>query len=170
MRRIFRCLPSLCIPLLACAAAFSSCASTDDGDFVQPITQYEKIGGHWTVNSVTQTDEVTKNTMDLTNVLGFDSFSIDLNVDSDNNPTTFHVSGSAPALLPTDGNWSLDNSFVNSDGSSAVINLGSQAHLTVTAVPGANPILEFKLARKDNGVDFVSYTYNLTSNLTTQEE
>lgn len=163
MRRTIRRLFSFCLPLLTCATIISSCASTDDGDFVQPITQYEKIGGHWIVNSVTQTDEVAKTTMDLTNVLGFDSFGIDLNVDENENPTTFQVKGNAPALLPASGQWSLVNSFVNSDGSAAVINLDGKTKLTVTSVPGANPVLEFKMTRNSNGVPFVSYTYNLKS-------
>jgi hypothetical protein len=141
----------------------SACASTDDGSYVAPITQYEKIGGNWILNSVTQTDETTTNAMTLTDVFSFDTFGIKLNTDSLNNPTTFEVSGNAPALLPTSGSWKLANPFVNSDGTSAQIVLNDKTNLTVTAVPGANKVLEFKLTRKSNGVAFVSYTYNLTS-------
>lgn len=140
-----------------------ACASTEDGNYVAPITQYEKIGGNWILNSITQTDETTTSTMDLTNVFNFKSFGISLNLDSENNPTTFTITGSAPALLPTSGTWKLTNAFVNSNGSSAKILLNNNVDLTVTAVPGTNAILEYKLTRKNNGVSFVSYTYNLTA-------
>jgi hypothetical protein len=147
---------------ILCTSMFASCASTDDGDFVNPITQYEKIGGHWVINSVTQTDETNQTSMDLTGLFNFDSFGINLDVDNDEKPTTFSVSGTAPVLLPTSGQWKLANSFVNSDGSSAEIILAEKTHLTVTSVPGAKPVLEFKLTRSSNGIPFVSYTYNLT--------
>ncbi|HRN16316.1 MAG TPA: DUF5004 domain-containing protein [Xylanibacter oryzae] len=140
-----------------------SCASTDDGNYVAPITQYEKIGGNWILNSITQTDETTTSTMDLTNVFNFKSFGISFNLDSENNPTTFTITGSAPALLPTSGTWKLANAFVNSNGSSAKILLNNNVDLTITAVPGTNAVLEYKLTRKNNGVSFVSYTYNLTA-------
>jgi len=140
-----------------------SCASTDDGNYVAPITQYEKIGGNWILNSITQTDETTTSTMDLTNVFNFKSFGISFNLDSENNPTTFTITGSAPALLPTSGTWKLANAFVNSNGSSAKILLNNNVDLTITAVSGTNAVLEYKLTRKNNGVSFVSYTYNLTA-------
>jgi hypothetical protein len=140
-----------------------SCASTDDGSYVAPITQYEKMGGNWVLNTVTQTDETTATAMDLTGVFNFSSFGISLNVDSDNRPTTFSVSGTAPALLPTSGTWKLASDYVNSDGSAAQIVLNDQVALTVTAVPGTNATLEYKLTRKSGGAAFVSYTYNLTA-------
>jgi len=148
---------------LASISMLVSCASTDDGSYTAPITQYEKIGGNWILNSVTQTDETTTSTMDLTSVFDFDTFGIQLNVDDDNSPTTFAVTGKAPALLPTSGTWRLGNPFVNSDGSSAQIILNDKVTLTVTAVPGAQRVLEYKLVRTSNGVPFVSYTYNLTA-------
>lgn len=144
------------------ASLFASCASTDDGDYVNPITQYEKIGGNWIINSVTQTDETNQTSMDLTSLFNYDSFGISLNVDDEEKPTTFSVTGSAPAMLPSEGQWQLANSYVNSDGASAEIILADKTHLTVTSVPGTKPVLEFKLIRKSNGVPFVSYTYNLT--------
>ncbi len=158
MRNLLKlCLALAVIPLL------NSCASTDDGSYIAPITQYEKIGGNWILNSVTQTDESTTTSMDLTNVFDFDTFGISLNVDENNEPTTFAVSGHAPALLPTSGTWKLGNPFVNSDGSSAQIILNDNVKLTVTAVPGSSKVLEYRLTRTSNGVPFVSYTYNLTA-------
>ena len=87
--------------------------------------------------------------------------SISLNTDADNEPTTFAVTGNAPKLLPASGTWHLDNPFVNSDGSPAVITLEGGQRLTVTAVPGATSTLEFKLTRTSGGNPFVSYVYNL---------
>ncbi len=138
-----------------------SCASTDDGSYVAPITQYEKIGGNWILNSITQTDESTISTMDLTSVFNFNTFGISLNLDSDKNPSTFEVIGSAPAIIPVSGTWKLAKPYVNSDGSSAKIILNDNVDLTVTAVPGTKSVLEYKLTRKTNGVAFISYTYNL---------
>lgn len=163
MRKTFGSLVCLLFPVVTGIVLFCSCASTDDGGYVNPITQYEKIGGHWIVNTVTQTDETNKTSLDLTNVIHFDSFGIDLNVDSDNKPTTFQVNGTAPALIPTSGNWQLLSPYVNSDGSPTVIMLNGNTRLTVTAVPGASPNLEFKFTRYSQGVAFVSYTYNLIS-------
>jgi len=141
--------------------SLTACNDTDDGSFVKPITQYEKIGGHWVLNSITQIDELTSTSMTLTNQFEFDSFAINLNTDGDFQPTTFSVEGTAPELLPTQGTWRLANPYVNSDGSSARILLNDATELTVTAVPGVSQTLEFKLTRKVNGQPFVSYVYSL---------
>ena len=154
---------TLALLLLSGTGMLTSCNTVEDGSYVAPITQYEKIGGNWILNTVVQTDETSANTLDLTGVFDFDTFGINLNVDTDGNPTTFEVTGKAPELLPTSGSWKLVNPFVNSDGSSAVIMLNDNTPLTVTAVPGTKPVLEFKLTHKSKGEAFVSYTYNLTS-------
>ena len=138
-----------------------SCNTVDDGDYVPPFTQYEKISGQWTINSVTQTDEVENKKMTLTNLFNFDGFGIDLKVDNDNNPTNYEITGAAPALIPTSGTWRMANAFVNSDGSAPQIILNDNVYLTVSGVPGSKKELEFKLTRTQNGKPFVSYTYNL---------
>lgn len=143
------------------ALVLSSCSDTEDGSYVAPITRYEKIAGVWTLNTVTQVDESNQTTMNLTNQFDFDTFSISLNVDSDGNPTTYNVDGNAPAMIPTSGTWTLKNPFVNADGTASTIVLNGQTELTVTAAPGAQKVLEFKLTRKSNGIAFVSYVYNL---------
>ncbi len=140
---------------------FTSCAETEDGSFVNPITLNEKITGQWVLNSITQVDETNNKTMPLTGLFNFDSFAIHLNVDGDNNPTTFTVDGTAPALLPTTGNWKLDYPFVKSDGGATGILLNNNVKLTVTAVPGSQQTLAFKLTRNQAGKPFVSYVYNL---------
>jgi len=148
--------------------ALVGCNDTDDGSYVAPITLGEKIHGHWTLNSMKQVDELAQTSVDLSGQLEFMSFGIDLQADEDNNPSTFSVTGNAPALLPTSGYWDMANKFTNSDGTANKIYLYSDAlkqtkvaMLTVTATPGVNRVLEFKLTRKQNGLAFVSYVYNL---------
>lgn len=140
-----------------------SCNTVKDGSYVAPLTQYEKISGQWIVNSVTQTDEVENKKMTLTNLFDFDTFGIYLNVDADNNPTSYNIEGNAPALIPTSGTWKLRNAFVNTDGSAPQIILNDNVYLTVTGVPGSEKKLEYKLTRTQNGKPFVSYTYNMTT-------
>lgn len=147
--------------MVAGSGFLSSCSSVDDGSYVPPFTQYEKISGQWVVNSVTQTDEVENKKMTLTNLFDFDTFGIQFKVDEDNNPTSYVIEGNAPALIPVSGQWDMGNAFVNTDGSAAKIILGDNTWLTVTGVPGSKQELEFKFTRAQNGKPFVSYTYNL---------
>jgi hypothetical protein len=152
---------SVMLLLMLSGYTLTSCNDTDDGSYVAPITQYEKVGGKWVLNSITQVDETSSKTMALTSLLDFGSFVINLNTDEQGSPTSFTIDGSAPALLPASGTWKLENPFVNSDGSSAKILLNDKIALTVTAVPGAQKVLEFKLTRKSGGKAYVSYIYNL---------
>lgn len=147
------------------AMVLTSCSTVDDGSYVAPITLYEKIGGTWALNSMTQTDEGTSATVSLTNALEFDTFVIRLQTDSENRPTTFSVEGRAPKLLPLSGNWSMDYDFTKSDGTASRILLeadGKTTALTVTALPGSDNKLGFRLTRRANGQALVSYTYGLT--------
>lgn len=154
------------LSFLIAAVVVTSCSITDDGDYVNPITLNEKISGKWVLNSIVQTDESNAQTMALTNLLDFDTFVIKLDTDENNAPTTFSLEGSAPALLPLKGTWSLDYDYTKSDATATRIFLKSDtgaATLTLTKVPGSDGILEYKLTRKVNGQPFVSYTYNLMS-------
>ena len=140
---------------------FTSCATTDDGDYVAPIQLTEKIGGNWVLNTIVQTDETNATELALTSLLGLDTFNLNLSEGGQ-----FSVSGNAPKLLPTSGTWELDNNFVKSTGDAIQLILkGSEgiATLTVTATPGAKPELGFQLTRKQGGQAFVSYKYSLVS-------
>ena len=86
--------------MVASSGFLSSCSSVDDGSYVPPFTQYEKISGQWVVNSVTQTDEVENKKMTLTNLFDFDTFGIQFKVDEDNNPTDYAI-GRWAMLLST---------------------------------------------------------------------
>ncbi len=153
--------------------SLTACQQLDDGDFTEPITMYEKLPGTWNLVSLTQIDEralangdkVTE--VDLTSL--FETFSITLNVDAAKQPTTYTITGSAPALLPVEGYWKLSNDFQNWDGTPLTLVLYSDASKTqptaqvqVTTVPGNDRTLGFTLTRKTNGVAFVSYNYKLT--------
>lgn len=147
--------------LMMSGFALTSCDDTEDGSYVPPITQYEKIAGTWVLNSITQVDEIDGKEMTLTDQFDFDSFGITLSTDDNGQPSTFSVRGNAPALLPESGTWTLENPFVSSDGTPARIHLNDKTVLTVTAVPGAQKVLEFKFTRTSKGQAFVSYKYNL---------
>ncbi|MBQ8673520.1 MAG: DUF5004 domain-containing protein [Bacteroides sp.] len=158
----------LLFSLLVGGACLTGCYNTEDGSFVEPITLSEKINGKWVLSSIKQVDELQATDVDLTGQLEFMSFGIDLLADDANQPTTFSVNGNAPALLPASGTWEMENKFTNSDGTPARIFLYADAAksqkvgvLTVTATPGSNRVLEFKMTRKQNGNAFVSYVYNL---------
>lgn len=158
----------LLFSLLVTGFCFSACNDTEDGSHVAPVTLSEKINGTWVLSSIKQVDEIATKDIDLSGQLDFMSFSIDLQADAENNPTNFNVTGNAPALLPASGSWEMERPFTNSDGTPARIFLYDGADkskkaalLTVTSVPGANRVLEFKLTRKQKGKAFVSYIYNL---------
>lgn len=161
--------------LMVAVLPFVSCNDTDDGSFVAPITIYEKINGNWAVTSLKQIDEVAKANaqtpaeMTLTDQFGFSTFTINLNVDTNNEPTNYLIGGTAPKFFPTEGYWSLEYPFQNTNGSASIINLYSDAakttqvaRLSITAIPGTNKVLELKFSRKAKGITFVSYVYTLS--------
>ena len=107
--------------------------------------------------------------MTLTDQFSFSTFTINLNVDSNNEPTNYQIGGTAPKFFPSEGYWSLEYPFQNTDGSASIINLYSDAskatqvaQLSVTAIPGSNKVLELKFSRKAKGVTFASYVYQLS--------
>lgn len=167
-RRIFLLL-SLCLIITG------GCELTEDGSYVAPITNYEKIAGTWSLTGITQIDEIAKasssepSEVQLITQFGFSDFQIKLNVDDSFQPTSFEVSGSAPELFLTSGYWKLDEPFVHADGSVSNILLYSDEaktrlvdQLSITAVPGVVAKLGFKLTRLTDETPYVSYSYELT--------
>lgn len=156
--------PLYALLLLSLMLGATACNNTDDGSYVAPITLGEKIHGQWILNSIQQVDEATGKSIDLSGKFTFMTFGINLQADENNVPTSFTVEGTAPALLPTSGSWAMGNEFTNADGtpSTILLNPGDNAVvLTVTAAPGTNRTLSFKMTRKTKGLPFVSYVYNL---------
>ncbi len=161
--------------LIVLVLPFTACNDTDDGSYVAPITVYEKINGNWKITSLKQVDEIAKansqspSEMTLTSQFEFSTFSIALNVDDNNEPISYKVGGSAPKFFPSEGYWSLDYAFHNTDGSPNVINLFSDAEKTsptgklyITSIPGSARTMELRFTRKSKGVAFVSYVYQLS--------
>jgi hypothetical protein len=163
--------------LLLCFFVFqliSSCIKTDDGTYTAPITLYEKIGGTWKTNTIKEVDEIAKassikpDEINLTGKFSFNTFVINFAVDSNFEPTTYTVSGSAPNLFEPSGYWKLDHAFPHTDNNPTKILLYSDEaktmltdELIVTAIPGAKNALQFNLTRSSDGVAFVSYQYAL---------
>lgn len=152
--------------LMVAGLSFTACDDTDDGNYVPPITRYERIAGKWVINAITQIDETNQQKKDITSLFDFATFAIDLQVDSEGNPTVFRTEGTAPALIPTEGTWKLSSPYPtpanNDEGQKEVsIILNDKVTLAVTKVPGSDPNLKYTLTRKSNGITFVSYEYDL---------
>ena len=156
------------------ALHFESCEKTEDGSYVAPITVYEKVNGKWTLSSLKMVDEYAKansikpDEQDISALFNFPEFTIELNVDANNEPTTFKVTGDAPELFLPEGFWSLSASFPQTDLTPIAINLyanGSKNQLVdqliISSIPGAKNEMEFKLVRKANQIPYLSYVFKL---------
>ena len=167
--------------LMVLPSLWVGCTKNDDGSFVEPITVYEKVDGTWNMLSLKMIDETAKaasikpDEVVLTDQFGFAGFSISLNVDASNKPTNFTVSGTAPALLPTQGFWNLDKSFPAANGKPVVVNFYSDEaktqltnQVSITSMPGGSAEMELKLVHTSNGVAYVSYLYRLVLATTTK--
>ncbi len=163
------------LSFLVIMTCLSACNNTDDGSYVAPITTYEKINGTWELKSLKQVDEIAAansqkpSEMTLTDQFGFSTFSISLNVDGENLPTSYQVGGTAPLFFPAEGYWEMDFPFQNPDGKPSIINLYADAAKTsrtgtlyITATPGATRSMELKFTRSTKGIAYVSYVYQLS--------
>jgi hypothetical protein len=164
----------LFIILLFLSTMWYSCNKTEDGSYVAPITVYEKVDGTWKLLSIKMIDETAKSAnikpdeVDLTDQFTFQTFSITLNVDAENKPGAYSVTGTAPALLEPNGFWDLDNAFPRTDGTAVKINLYSDAaktqktnQVSISTMPGAKAEMELKLTHISNKVAFITYQYKL---------
>ncbi|WP_010416913.1 DUF5004 domain-containing protein [Anaerophaga thermohalophila] len=151
------------------------CNETEDGSFVEPITLYEKVNGTWGLKKLVMIDNYAKaNTIEpseqeISSYFNFEEMEITLNVDEDNNPTTFAVSGDVPALFLTEGYWELSSPFPTTDLSRVKINLYSDSgrqnkvdELELTTIPGARDEMSFELVRRSDGVAFLTYSFSLS--------
>ena len=157
----------LMIPLL-----FSKCQETVEGDFVAPITTYEKIVGTWNLSSLILKDDYA-NSLDLesteenlTNWFNYNDFQLTLNVDENNQPVDYLVTGNTPKLLPTEGFWELSSSFPTTNSDQTLIYLYSDrlksekiGELNLTGIPSGNSNLEIRLVRSSNQTPFLTYIF-----------
>ncbi|WP_066219173.1 DUF5004 domain-containing protein [Formosa haliotis] len=164
--------------LLVCMAlSFWGCNDSDDGNYVNPITIYEKINGSWSLMNLKMVDEFAKSNaikpdeQNLSTLFNYDTFQINFNVDGNMNPTTYEVIGDVPPLFEPSGFWSLSDLFQQTNGTPLLIHLFKDESrvektddLKVISVPGSNREMQVQLVRVADGVAFVSYTFNLTAN------
>ncbi|MCO4291991.1 DUF5004 domain-containing protein [Solitalea sp. MAHUQ-68] len=161
-----------CLMFLALATTTSSCEKKDDGSYVAPITRYEKVQGQWQLTGLNQTDELAKSTggsltqVNLYGKFNFKDMQITFNVDAENNPTSYSVSGNAPELFTKQGFWQMDAAFTT--GKTAKIFLYSDEaktqkidELEVTTMPGATTNMDLRLVRTSAGTPFLSYQFSL---------
>lgn len=167
----------IAIALFASTLIFVGCEKTEDGTYVAPITLYEKVSGSWRLSRLIMSDEDAKrnnirpNEEVITNVLGFSTFTIELNVDQNNRPTTYKVGGNAPNLFAPEGYWDLSSDFPRSDLTPVIIRLYSDAErtnlidqLSIAQIPSQTLPFEFRLTRSVNQIPFLTYLYRLNRN------
>jgi len=166
------------ICLMAVAAMFAvGCNEVDDGNHVDPISIYEKIGGQWDLMNLKMVDEAAKanaiepNEENLSGLFNYENFKIRFNVDSNNQPTTYEVMGDVPPLFALNGYWQLSSAFQQPDATAVRILLYSDAaktqqtdELRLTSVPGTKREMEIQLVRVSNGTPFISYIFKLAQN------
>ncbi len=156
---------------------FGSCNSNDDGSYTPPITLYEKVNGSWTLTNLKMVDEFAKangiepNEQNIGSWFNYDTFQMNLEVNDQNEPTTYEVLGDVPLLFPPSGYWRLSTDFQLTTPHPAKIFLYDDAQrtqlletLNVTSVPGSNNQMEVQLQRISGGAPFITYIFKLTSN------
>jgi hypothetical protein len=166
----------LYLVILILVSPFAGCNEIEDGSYVEPITLYEKINGSWAFDGLTMVDNIAKaqnlNLFEqkISSEFNFDQMVLELNVDAENNPTTFLVSGDIPPLFLFEGYWDLSSSFPKTDLSRVIINLYSDAsrqnkvdELELTVTPGATDEFGVELVRRSEGVTFLTYAFSFSS-------
>jgi len=161
------------LAIALCLLSFG-CNEIDDGDYVAPITLYEKVNGNWSLMSLKMVDEFAKTNaiepseQNLSTLFNYPDFKINFNVDSNNQPTSYEVSGNVPPLFALKGFWKLSSDFQLTDGTATKILLYSDAQKTnktdellITSAPGNNVQMEIQLVRTSGGAAFVSYVFKL---------
>lgn len=152
------------------------CNDSDDGNYVEPVTVYEKINGDWSLMNLKMVDEYAKlnaiepNEQNLSDLFNYDNFKIRFSVDDKMNPTTYEVMGDVPPLFPPAGFWELSSSFPQTDGNALKIYLYKDAkktektdELRLTSIPGSNGEMEIQLIRVSGDAAFVSYIFKLNA-------
>jgi len=153
-----------------------SCNEMDDGNHVDPITLHEKITGEWGLMNLKMVDELAKaNKLEpfeqtLSTLFNYDNFRIKFNVDGNNNPTSYEVTGDVPPLFALNGYWKLSSDFQTTTGEAVRIYLYSDAQKTIktdelriAAVPGSTGEMELQLVRSSGGTPYVSYSFKLNA-------
>lgn len=153
------------------------CDNTEDGSYVDPITLYEKVNGNWGLTNLKMVDEAAKankiepNEENLSTYFNYEDFKLKFNVDENNRPTSYEVTGDVPPLFAPKGYWALSSDFQQTgSGGATRIYLYSDAQKTqktdelrLISVPGKNQEMQIQLVHSSGGVDFVSYVFKLNA-------
>jgi hypothetical protein len=152
------------------------CENNDDGNYVAPITTYEKIAGDWGLTDLKMVDEFAKaNAIEpheesLNTFFNYGDFKIRFSVDGANKPTSYEVMGNVPELFAPKGYWQLSSDFQQTDAGAVKIYLYSDAQKTqktdelrLTSVPGNSGEMEFQLVHSSGGTPFVTYVFKLNA-------
>lgn len=158
--------------MIVLSFSFQSCQKIDDGEFVEPITIFEKIKGDWTLSSLTYVDDYAKSInlepyeYNLSGWFNFDNLSISLSVDDNNKPTSFLINGSVPEIIPLNGFWNLSSPYPSTNLEPLLINLYDDAQnnnligtLNLTSIPGANNFMEIRLIHSSSQLPFSTYVF-----------
>jgi hypothetical protein len=166
----------LYLVILILISPFTGCNQIEDGSYVEPITLYEKINGNWALSGLTMVDNIAKVQnlelfeQNISSEFNFDQMVLEFNVDAEDNPSTFSVSGDIPPLFLYEGYWDLSSSFPKTDLSRVKVNLYSDAsrqnkvdELELTITPGATDELGVELVRRSEGIAFLTYAFSFSS-------
>ena len=108
------------LAFLIAGVLFQSCSPPDYPSLDKTIPlRIADLAGTWRASKVVQYDQqaidnaypVSVQSMDITNAYAFSQYTLTLNLDTQNRPTTYTVTpGTAPNFLAlTEGNWSVDH-------------------------------------------------------------
>jgi hypothetical protein len=169
-----KCKSIICLAIISFLAL--GCTELDDGNYVEPITIYEKINGDWGLMNLKMVDEYAKanaiepNEQNLSTLFNYDGFKIRFSVDEKRQPSSYEVLGDVPPLFAPKGYWELSSSFQQTDASAVKIYLFSDVQKTLltdelrlTSVPGSNQEMEIQLVRASGGTSFISYVFKLNA-------
>lgn len=140
-----------------------------------PFDRVGGLSGSWQLTKIIQNDEdairkgfpVFAQSLDVTSMMSFTSYSLTLNVDGEGVPSTFEVSdGGAPNFIgATSGTWSLDD-----PSKPATISFEGGEDFEIETYLGLTEgILSLKFTRyettsKGEKKAFLSYEYQFTKN------
>jgi len=169
-----KCKSIICLTIFSFLAL--GCTDVDDGNYVEPVTIYEKMNGDWGLMNLKMVDEYAKanaiepSEQNLSTLFNYDSFKIRFSVDEKMQPSTYEVLGDVPPLFEPKGYWELSSSFQQADASATSIYLFNDVQKTIltdelrlSAVPGSNQEMEIQVVRAAEGTSFISYVFKLNA-------
>lgn len=162
------------IPALLVAVLFTACRPDDFKDIGETRYIPGSLAGVWKLTKAVQKDEESArkgfpySELDLTTVFPYTQYTLTLNADNNQSPTTFTANaGGAPDIIGlTSGTWAVDAA----DAPSRIDfkNGATVRSVTLGSYPvGGNEKLKFRIEKRDadpaaNNKLLISYTYEFT--------